>query len=200
MIKLEVKNRWSGNVQFIAEIDCDDNRSYSFKLGLAVRWAFKNGAYLGGADLRGADLRGADLGGADLRGADLRGADLGGADLRGADLRGADLGNAYLRNAYLRGAYLGGAYLGGLNIIQGPIREDGYQYILYTSCLGGCVIKAGCREWVGENAIGQAREHCRTETSERYRDQALRIVDYLDGELKAIRALDAFKPALEVAA
>ncbi len=41
------------------------------KLGLAVKWAFKSGAYLGGAYLGGADLRGVYLGGAYLGGAYL---------------------------------------------------------------------------------------------------------------------------------
>ena len=157
MIKFEVTNRWSGEVQFTAEIDCDENKSRYFKLGLAVKWALKNKVNLGGADLGGANLRGAYLGG-----------------------------------AYLRGAYLRGADLGGLKIVQGPVREDGYQYILYTSALGGCVIKAGCRTWIGENAIERAYEHCADVTDEKYSPQATRIIDYLAGELRAIRELDAF--------
>ena len=222
MIKFEVENRFSGSVQFTAEIDCDVGARHSVMLGLAVRWAVSNsanlvgaylgganlvGAYLGGADLVGADLEGAYLvganlrsanlegaylGGANLGGAYLRSANLGGANLRSANLDGANLGGAYLGGAYLDRAYLGGAYLrsanlGGLVIIQGPVRGDGYQYILYTSCLGGCVIKAGCRKWVGDDAIKQARDHCQTKTDKRYRAQSLRIVDYLEGELAAIR-------------
>jgi hypothetical protein len=222
MIKFEVENRFSGSVQFTAEIDCDVGARHSVMLGLAVRWAVSNsanlegaylvganlrsanleGAYLGGANLVGADLDGANLGGADLDGANLgganlggaylRSANLGGANLRSANLDGANLGGAYLGGAYLDRAYLGGAYLrsanlGGLVIIQGPVRGDGYQYILYTSCLGGCVIKAGCRKWVGDDAIKQARDHCQTKTDKRYRAQSLRIVDYLEGELAAIR-------------
>ena len=187
MIKFEVKNRFSGSVQFTAEIDCDVGARHSVKLGLAVRWAVSNGANLGGANLGAAYLRGAYLRGANLRGADLGGANLGGANLRGANLRGADLGGANLRGADLRGADLRGANLGGLVIIHGPFREDGYQYILYTSCMGGCVIKAGCRKWVGDDAIKQARDHCQTETEKRHKAQALRIVDYLEGELAAIR-------------
>ena len=66
-MKFEVKNRFSGKVQFTAEIDCDADTSRSLKLGLAVRWAIKNNASLRDADLRGADLRGANLRGADLR-------------------------------------------------------------------------------------------------------------------------------------
>ncbi|WP_347822774.1 pentapeptide repeat-containing protein [uncultured Planktomarina sp.] len=222
MIKFEVENRFSGSVQFTAEIDCDVGARHSVMLGLAVRWAVSNsanlvgaylgganlvGAYLGGANLVGADLEGAYLvganlrsanlegaylGGANLGGAYLRSANLGGANLRSANLDGANLGGAYLGGAYLDRAYLGGAYLrsanlGGLVIIQGPVRGDGYQYILYTSCLGGCVIKAGCRKWVGDDAIKQARDHCQTKTDKRYRAQSLRIVDYLEGELAAIR-------------
>lgn len=83
-MKFEVLNRFSGAVQFTAEIECDENSSRSLKLGLAVKWALKNNANLWGAYLRGADLRGADLRDASLRDANLWGADLGGADLRGA--------------------------------------------------------------------------------------------------------------------
>ena len=93
-MKFEIKNRWTNNVQFTAEIECNKKDSISVKIGLAVKWAI-----IAKADLRWAYLRGADLGGADLLGAYLRGADLRGADLRGADLRGADLLGAYLRGA-----------------------------------------------------------------------------------------------------
>jgi hypothetical protein len=172
MISFEIKNRFSNAVQVVAEIECNESESYSVKLGLAVKWAFKTGAYLGGANLRGADLRGANLrgadfggaylGGADLRSADLRGADLRSADLRGADLRGAYLGGAYLRSAdfggadfgsaylgsaNLGGANLGGADLGGLIPIARATRSDGHEYRAWISVLGGMVITAGCRTW-----------------------------------------------------
>ena len=140
-MKFQVKSCFTGAVQFIAEIECDESESYRVKLGLAVRWAFKTGA-----DLRGADLRGADL--------------------RGADLRGADLT---------------GAYLGGLILLPArATRSDGYEYFAWTSVLGGMVITAGCREWVGEDAIAQARRHCGTETSPGYRAEALRIVAHIE--------------------
>jgi hypothetical protein len=139
-MKFEVKSHFTGAVQFTAEIECDESASYYVKLGLAVRWAFKAGAYLGGADLRGADLRG----------------------------------------AYLRGAYLEGADLGGLILIARATRKDGYEYRAWTSVLGGMVITAGCREWVGEDAIAQARHHCETQTSPAYRAEALRIVAHIE--------------------
>ena len=73
-IQFPVHNRFSGATQYVAELDCDKAASDSTKLGLAVRWGYKNGAdlseaYLGGADLSGADLSGAYLSGADLSGA-----------------------------------------------------------------------------------------------------------------------------------
>ena len=58
-MKFEVKNRYTGNVQFVAEIDCDESTGYSIKLGLAVKWGVKTKANLRGANLRGADLSGA---------------------------------------------------------------------------------------------------------------------------------------------
>ena len=61
LLKFAVRSRWTGSVQFTAEIECTEDAPDRIKLGLAVRWAFKAGADLGGADLRGADLRGAKL-------------------------------------------------------------------------------------------------------------------------------------------
>ena len=92
--KFEVINRWTERVQFTAEIQCNPDASIGVKLGLAVRWGYRNGADLSGAVLRGADLRGADLSGADLSGAVLSDAVLSGAVLRGADLSGAVLRGA----------------------------------------------------------------------------------------------------------
>ena len=112
-MKFEIRNRLTGNVQFTAEIDCSDGALHGFKVGLAVKWAIKNGAALSGAALSGADLSGAALSGAGLSGADLSGAALSGAALRGADLSGADLSGADLSGADLSGADLSGADLSG---------------------------------------------------------------------------------------
>lgn len=80
-MKFDIFNRFTGAVQFTAEIDCSEDAPRSIKIGLAVRWAVKNGA----------DLRGAILIKAILIRAELRGADLSDAELRGADLSGAKL-------------------------------------------------------------------------------------------------------------
>ena len=71
-MKIEIKNRWTGEVQFSCEAG-------SMKLGIKA-------AISAGADLTGADLTGADLTGADLTGADLTGANLTDADLTRANL------------------------------------------------------------------------------------------------------------------
>jgi len=129
-MKFDIKSRFSGAVQFSADIECDESESYSVKLGLAVRWAFKTGANLRGANLRGANLEGANLRGAYLEGANLRGANLEGANLRGANLEGANLEGANLEGANLRGAYLRGANLRGANLrganLEGAYLEGAY--------------------------------------------------------------------------
>ncbi len=80
-MKFDILNRFSGNVQFSAEIDCAEDSPISIKLGLAVKVAIKELA-----DLQGADLQGAYLQDAYLQGAYLQDANLQDADLRGADL------------------------------------------------------------------------------------------------------------------
>ena len=118
-IKIEIKNRWTGNILF--EYLSENNTikktvSEAIKSEANLRRANLRGADLCGADLRGADLCGADLCGADLYGADLRRANLYGADLYGADLRRANLCGANLCGANLCGADLCGANLCGANL------------------------------------------------------------------------------------
>ena len=115
-MKFEVKNRFTGEVQFTAEIEAVDDASTSVKLGLAVKWAFKARAYLDGANLDGANLAGANLAGAYLAGANLDGANLDGANLDGANLARANLDGAYLARANLARANLDGANLDGANL------------------------------------------------------------------------------------
>jgi len=117
-IKFDVTNRFSGRVQFSAEIECDESASYSVKLGLAVKWAIKARADLARADLAGADLADANLARADLAGANLAGANLARANLAGANLAGANLAGAYLADANLAGAYLADADLADANLAR----------------------------------------------------------------------------------
>jgi hypothetical protein len=115
-MKFDVLNRWTGSVQFTAEIECAEDEVRSVKLGLAVKWAFANGASLDGARLDGARLDGASLVGARLDGARLDGASLDGASLDGARLDGASLVGARLDGARLDGASLVGARLDGARL------------------------------------------------------------------------------------
>ena len=69
-MQFEIRSRWTGNVQFTADIECDEGTPLGIKVGLAVKWAFKSDAVLSGADLSGAVLSDADLSGAVLSDAD----------------------------------------------------------------------------------------------------------------------------------
>jgi hypothetical protein len=190
-MQFEIKNRFTGDVQFTAEIECADGASYSLKLGLAVRVAVKSGANLRGANLSGANLRGANLSGANLSGAYLSDADLRGADLRGADLRGADLSGAYLSDADLSGAYLSGAYLSDADLRGADLRgekikrilasvqriSDGYMFNLFEMEVGPPKIAAGCRFLtVADYAVHVGSEYPDTPKAR----ETLRILDYFD--------------------
>ena len=62
MTNIQIKARFSGSVIFETEIASEyDGYSYGFRLGLAVKAAYKSCADLSGADLHGADLSGAKI-------------------------------------------------------------------------------------------------------------------------------------------
>ena len=138
MIKFDILNRFSGAVQFTAEINCSENEAKSIKVGLAVKWALKGGANLGGANLGDAYLRGANLGGANLGDAYLRGANLGGANLRGANLGGAN----HISD----------------RVIDGGLRSDGYRFLLTRTEPGKWRIKAGCRNFTVDDGLNHWAE------------------------------------------
>ena len=164
-----------------------------------VEAAVKGGANLGRANLGRANLDGANLVGAYLDGAylgraNLDGANLGRANLDGAYLDGAYLGRAYLGRANLVGANLAGAnlagadlgraYLGSLFIAARATRSDGYEFFLWSSILGGEVIRAGCRTF----SLAEFRDH----VAKRYpgtpkASETSAILDYLESQLPAAR-------------
>ena len=192
-MKYEIKSRFSGEVQFTAEIECDENAERSIKVGLAVKWAFETDADLMGANLRGANLRGANLWGANLRGANLWGADLMGANLWGADLMGANLRGANLWGANLRGANLRGANLwGAKGVAASHFDVRGYVGIAYVF-ENKIKINAGCRNF----NISEARAHW---GSSDYGDKQrgaewLAWVDFIEKVLTARADLEAKKAA-----
>ena len=73
-MKFEIRNRLTGKIQVMAEIECAEDSPISSKLGLAMCWAVKARANLIGANLDGANLARANLAGAYLTGAYLTGA------------------------------------------------------------------------------------------------------------------------------
>jgi uncharacterized protein YjbI with pentapeptide repeats len=120
-MKFEIKNRFTGEVQFTAWIKAKKTDDESLKIGLAVKWAYETGANLDGANLYRANLDGANLyranlDGANLYGANLYGANLYGANLVRANLDGANLDGANLVRANLDGANLVRANLDGANL------------------------------------------------------------------------------------
>jgi uncharacterized protein YjbI with pentapeptide repeats len=141
MIKIEIKNRFTGSVIFTYEKE-------NATIKEAVAQAVKGGANLEGANLEGADLIGANLRGAYLRGANLEGADLIGANLRGANLEGANLEGANLEGADLIGAYLRGANLEGADLRDAKNKEQAYlpMFCKWSNAIIGDKIKIGCKE------------------------------------------------------
>ena len=146
-MKFEIKNRWSGAVQFECELSAEmAGKEYSLQLGFAVKKAVEAGAYLAGAYLAGANLAGANLAGAYLAGANLAGAYLAGANLAGANLASAYLAGAYLADANLADAYL----VGDIKLIGrrpfmaiGPIGSRCSTFYSYVTDKG-IRLQAGC--------------------------------------------------------
>ena len=122
-MKFEIKNRFTGAVQVTAEIECAEDESISIKLGLAVRWAIKTGAYLADANLADAYLAGAYLAGANLADANLAGAYLAGANLARANLARANLADANLADANLARANLADANLADANLARAYLAD-----------------------------------------------------------------------------
>ena len=115
--KFQIKNRWTGSVQFECDLDVAlQTEPFGLQLCAAVKLAIKSKADLAGANLAGANLARAHLAGADLADANLAGANLAGANLARANLAGAYLAGAYLAGAYLARANLAGAYLADANL------------------------------------------------------------------------------------
>ena len=117
-MKFDISNRFSGAVQFTAEIDASEDDTRELKVGLAVKWAVKNRASLDWASLDGANLNRASLYRANLNGANLYRASLDGASLDWASLDWANLNRANLNGASLNGASLDGANLNGANLYR----------------------------------------------------------------------------------
>ena len=122
MAKLDIKNRYTGEIIYQAEAE-----SFKALVEAAVKAktdlseADLSGAYLSEANLSGANLSRANLSGANLSRADLSGAYLSEANLSRANLSRADLSEANLSGANLSRADLSGAYLSEANLSRADL-------------------------------------------------------------------------------
>ena len=199
-MKFDIRNRFTGAVQFTAEIDCADDVPTSIKIGLAVKWALENRANLYRASLAGASLAGANLNDASLDGARLDGARLVRASLYRANLAGANLAGASLAGARLDGASLAGARLDraslvGANLYRASLagakikrlagratRSDGYEFFGWLLDDGRWLIRAGCQTMtLSDYRARSAGYGDAGKTSE-----TNRILDYLEAGFKAV--------------
>jgi len=176
-MKFEVRNRWSGEVQFVAEIEADENTPVSIKLGLAVKWGVKTRANLAGADLTGAYLAGAYLTRANLTRANLTDANLARANLTRANLTDANLAGANLARANLAGAKIrlkngdDAVLIGKRPVLQiGPIGSRSAMLSAYLTD-AGVMVQTGC---FGPSPIADflttvAKEHGDNKHAQEYR-------------------------------
>jgi Pentapeptide repeats (8 copies) len=187
-MKFDVLNRWSGEVQFSAEIDCAEDASTRIKVGLAVRWGYANGASLDGASLDGASLVGASLDGARLVGARLVGASLVGASLDGASLAGASLVGASLVGARLDGASLDGARLdqfivdGKFGIVLAGMPNNWHAFGYVDEESQTIRVRVGCRHF----EIGEGRGYwsAKTHPERKNRREVLAALDYIEAVMR----------------
>ena len=150
-MKFEIKNRWSGKVQYTCELSAEmAEKSYSVQLGFAVKKAVSeksdlcdanlSAADLSAANLSAANLSAANLSAANLRDANLSAANLSAADLSDANLSAADLSAANLSAANLRDANLSAADLSAANLRDAnlsaadlrSIRADFYDVLAWS--------------------------------------------------------------------
>ena len=118
-MKFEIKDRWTGEVQFSTELPAEiAGEEYSLQLGFAVKKAAETRANLAGANLADANLARANLTNANLARANLANANLARANLAGANLARANLADANLARAYLARANLARANLAGANLAR----------------------------------------------------------------------------------
>lgn len=153
LLKFNVHNRFTGAVQFTAEIDCAPDASTGFKRGLAVKWAVKNGCN----DFRGHLLSGAYLDGADFIGIDFSGANLADASFRRSNLAFIRFkGAVFNRSTNFSGANFTHVYFGDQWIIQGATRSDDYPFFLQKLTADSePMVKAGCHYFT----LRKAQEH-----------------------------------------
>ena len=170
MIKIEIKNRFTGKIIFEFS---KENNTIKDTVEEAVKNKISlNGASLDRASLNGASLYGASLDRASLNNASLNGASLDGASLNRASLYGASLDRASLNNASLIGASLDKRYI--------SITRIGSSNRMTTYCFDDDVIWCGCFK-------GTLQEF-ENKVNETHKDNELYLKQYL-GAINYIKSL-----------
>jgi hypothetical protein len=135
-IKFQIKNRWSGAVQFECELEARyESESHGVRLGAAIKLALRAGANLADANLADANLADANLARAYLARANLAGANLAGANLARAYLAEANLADANLARANLADANLARAKNAEAAMARTIIVPEG-ELIVWKKCEG----------------------------------------------------------------
>jgi hypothetical protein len=140
--KFEIKNRWTDDVMFTAELDAAlKKESRGVQLGAAVRLAISADANLARANLADANLADANLADANLADANLAHANLAHANLARANLADANLAHANLADANLAHANLADAKdLPPLAAAMTCILPEG-DLIGWKKCRNGVLVK-----------------------------------------------------------
>jgi uncharacterized protein YjbI with pentapeptide repeats len=125
--KLQIKNRWTGNVIYESEkttykeaaveaIASGSNLSDSNLSDSNLSDSNLSGSNLSGSNLRNANISNSDLSGSNLRNANISNSDLSGSDLSDSNLSGSDLSDSNLSGSNLSGSNLSGSDLSGSNL------------------------------------------------------------------------------------
>ena len=158
----EVRNRFTGKVQFTAKIEADPSVPFGIRLGLTVKWGLANKANLAGADLAGADLARADLARANLAR----------ANLAGANLAGANLAEALIKDEVVARLFASVQRL-----------EDPYTFHAFELEVGGVKIMAGCR-WF---TLSEFTDHVAAEYPDTSKAaETLAILDFIATRAKSL--------------
>jgi len=150
MDKFDIKNKYTGDVQFTATIDCSETATISEKIRLALLQGLKLKANLHKANLHGVNLHSAGMKGADLQEADLDYANLEYANLSHSTLKYVDLTRANLSNANMQYADLSHANLDGANLSCTDLSHANLDNANLNNVIGNSIniITVQCGLWI----------------------------------------------------
>ncbi len=120
----------------------------------------------------------------DLRGSVWRQSDLSRANLARADLAGASFIETDLANANLTLSNIEEADIHGVIVLRKVTFIKGLNFIMFSSVLGGLVIKDGPTCWTGEDAFRQVRNGKGHGYDTKYNNRMNSALNYLEAHWK----------------